>query len=135
MDQALAAASAGFCQRGRGQVVHALVGLATARPQDADAIHHHIDAVEHRLPGLGGQQILEVNAAAQAAAGFPRQAPIQAPGMPAAYFHREALGEQRRHGVAANETAAAEDQYAQGGRIGIPAGVHAAPLFRQSFLS
>ena len=108
MDQPLAAAPAGFSEGRGGQVVNALVSLPTARPQYADAVHHHVDAVEHRVPGLGGQEVLETHAAARAVPGFTGQAPIQPPGVPAAYFHRDAPGEERGHGVATDEAAATD---------------------------
>jgi hypothetical protein len=108
----------------------AIVSLAAALAENANAIEHDIDAIEQSLPVLWRQQTFESNGPPLACAQALRQAGFDAPG-PATTDDQLAAGRDQRFGrVPANESRSAEDEYREGprgripGRAAVAIGVH-----------
>ena len=106
--QAQAALPAGRGKRGGGAMVHAVVGLAAALAQDADAVHDALAALQHFVPSLGYEHSFQ-----SCVAVFERlrACPLPARGMPSADDDLASAGAQRRGHVASNEPGTAQHQH------------------------
>ena len=116
VNQRQPALPAGLGQRGRRQVMHALVSLAPALAQDADAIEHDIDVAQQAAPIRDIEQALEMGLAAGALARARGQAVVDPIGAAAADHWPGAAGQQAQNRVPADEARGAEHEY--GGRAG-----------------
>jgi hypothetical protein len=84
-----AGAQAGVEQRARRGVVQRVEAASAALAQDADGVHHGVDALQRRQPVRGPERAREID--------LPRE-------------HLVPRGAQRRGGVPADEAARAEDE-------------------------
>ena len=111
VNQRQPARPAGLGQRGRRPMVHALIGLAAALAQDADAVEHDRDAVEQAVPVLRLEQSLEVRLAARAVACALGQALVESCGATAADDGPGAVSQQGQDRVPPDEARGTEHEH------------------------
>ena len=97
--------------RNRG-VMHFLVCLGTTLTQYANAVQDNVHFCEHRLPGIGIQQLVESHSAALTAMRLQRQAMSDTFRVTAANDDVMLACKQRRNGVTSNEPRAAQHENA-----------------------
>ena len=106
MDQADTHVTAGLGERCHGKVVHATIGLATTLAQNADAVQHDVDILDHVAPVCWRGQAFESCLSMSAAFGKVGHATFDALRVPAADHDAAAAFQQRGNRVAPDESAA-----------------------------